>query len=668
MLYLFKLQTGWPTPLRYLIALMIFVAALLLRFAIATVEAGFPFVTFYPALFIGFYLCGVGPGTLVVVLSSLAAYYLFIPPFRSFTVTPEGNIAILTYVISACMVGWLIHMQKALEKKTGELNNDFISFLENTSDFIYYKDINSRFRFCSQALANITGHNSWRDMIGKHDLEVFPEDTAKIYCEEEVLIFREGIPLLNKTDPYYDAEKNKGWVRTSKWPLRDGQGKVCGLFGISRDVTEIKAAEDALRESENRYRGLVEDQTEIICRFKADGTLLFVNDAFCRLFGMQREALLGEKWQLIAYEEDFPLINQKLNSLSPANPVITIENRIYTAGGAVRWAQFINRAFFDEQGHLHELQAVGRDITEQKIAEDKLRKLTKEQQVMLDTEFIGIVKLRNRNTIWVNKAMHRIFGYEPGEFYGQSSRILYADEQSFQAMGESAYPILKAVGIFRTQTEMVRKNGDKIWIDLSGTLLSEEDGESLWTMVDITLLKEHEAQVESIAYHDVLTGLPNRLLVADRLNQALAQTNRAKRMLAVGYLDLDGFKPINDKFGHEAGDKVLIEVAKRMENIVRNNDTVGRLGGDEFVLLLSELGTAEEYQVVLQRILESINMPIALSDSINVSVGVSIGVTLFPADGDDPDTLLRHADQAMYRAKQMGRNRICQFTGDDYLE
>ena len=137
--------------------------------------------------------------------------------------------------------------RRKTEQELRELNRDFVIFLENATDFVYFKDRNSRFRFCSQTLANITGHSSWRDMIGKHDLEVFPEDVAQIYYEEEFPVFLNGIPLLNKTDPYYDAHGRKGWVSTNKWPVFDDENRVVGIFGMSRDVTERKKMEEEIR-------------------------------------------------------------------------------------------------------------------------------------------------------------------------------------------------------------------------------------------------------------------------------------------------------------------------------------------------------------------------------------------------------------------------------------
>lgn len=417
-----------------------------------------------------------------------------------------------------------------------------------------------------------------------------------------------------------------------------------------------------LEASKQRYRTVLDDQTETICRFKADGTILYVNEAFCRLFGKSRESLIGHKWHPVALNEDIPLINEKLNTLSPTNPVVIIENRIVISGGAIRWGQFVNHAIFDREGRLEETQAVGRDITELKGAQDELRRLTLEQHAMLDNDLVGIAKVRDRCFVWRNKAMDRIFGYDSGELEGAQTRILYTDDSAYQTLGDLAYPVLKAHGIYRTQMWLDRKNGEKVWVDISGVLLPEQDMESLWMFADITPIKKHQEQVEFVAYHDPLTGLPNRLLLADRLGQALAHSERLEMLLAVCYLDLDGFKPINDKFGHAAGDKLLIEIARRLQLTIRANDTACRLGGDEFVLLLTNLNNADEYYTALQRLIAAINEPIALDESCEVIVTASIGITLFPFDSNDPDTLLRHSDQAMYQAKKLGRNRVCLYT------
>ncbi len=174
---------------------------------------------------------------------------------------------------------------------------------------------------------------------------------------------------------------------------------------------------------------------------------------------------------------------------------------------------------------------------------------------------------------------------------------------------------------------------------------------------DVTQFVRQQTELEQQAYHDALTGLPNRLLLADRLQQALAIAQRRHEILAVCMLDLDGFKPINDRLGHKAGDRMLQEIAYRLRTAVRNDDTAARIGGDEFALLLGGLRTANEGEQALNRLLRDIAHPMQI-DGESVSVSASIGVSLFPGDVQDPDMLLRHADQAMYKAKEAGKSRF----------
>jgi len=173
---------------------------------------------------------------------------------------------------------------------------------------------------------------------------------------------------------------------------------------------------------------------------------------------------------------------------------------------------------------------------------------------------------------------------------------------------------------------------------------------------DVTERKEHEQQLEHVAHYDALTGVPNRVLLTDRLTQALARTKRDGSLMAVCYLDLDGFKQVNDTHGHEAGDKVLVEISRRIKETIREGDTVARLGGDEFVVLLIGLQFPEECEGSVTRLMEAIGQPISM-DGQSLDISASVGVSLYPQDDHDVDTLLRHADQAMYTAKHRGKNR-----------
>jgi len=412
-----------------------------------------------------------------------------------------------------------------------------------------------------------------------------------------------------------------------------------------------------LKQNAEQNLKLLEDQTEMISRFKADGSYLYVNNAFCRLFGVKRENLMGNLWQSIVWKAEIPMVKEKLATLSPETPVVIIEHRIITASGT-RWGQFINRGFFNARGELEEIQSIGRDVTDRKLTEIALQKLSNEQSAMLDNDIVGMLKIKNRKILWVNKAFARLLGYDKLELEGKDTRIFYPDDKAYESLGATAYPLLAEGGTYRSQQILRKKNGETIWMDINGTPLACGENESLWIMADISMIKQQQEAVETIAFNDELTGLPNRRLLSDRLEQALGHAHRNNKLVAVCYLDLDGFKPINDTYGHEAGDKLLIHVAGGMQQATRANDTVSRIGGDEFVILLTNLENIDEYKIVLERLIACINQPLLIDTSNQVNVTASIGISTFPIDSEHADTLIRFADEAMYKSKRSGRNCV----------
>lgn len=262
------------------------------------------------------------------------------------------------------------------------------------------------------------------------------------------------------------------------------------------------------------------------------------------------------------------------------------------------------------------------------------------------------------NIIDVNPAFSRITGYTHEEVLGKNPRFLksgHHDQAFYAAMWQS----INTTGCWSGELWNRTKNGGCYPELRSISAITDTQGvvtHYIGISSDISKLKQHEKQLEHIAHYDALTGIPNRVLLADRMKQAIAQAKREQKLLGVCYLDLDGFKPVNDTLGHQAGDQVLIEIARRIGNILREGDTVARLGGDEFVVLLPDLNHAEECIATLKRLHENIALPIYIQDQ-SFLLTVSIGVSIFPGDGNDPDMLLRHADQAMYVAKQSGKNR-----------
>jgi diguanylate cyclase (GGDEF)-like protein/PAS domain S-box-containing protein len=257
----------------------------------------------------------------------------------------------------------------------------------------------------------------------------------------------------------------------------------------------------------------------------------------------------------------------------------------------------------------------------------------------------------------VNPAFSRITGYPREAVLGQNPRLLSSGRQD-DGFYQQMWQTLREHGVWQGEIWNRRRDGQTYPELLTISAVYDQAGavsHYLGVFSDISVLKQQEARLQRLAYHDALTELPNRVLLADRMQQAMAQARRSERLLGVCYLDLDGFKPVNDQYGHQMGDRVLVALAARLRQLVHGGDTVARLGGDEFVVLFTELHSPEQCARALQALLHEIALPLAL-DGMTLQLTASIGATLYPYDDGDADTLLRHADQAMYQAKQRGRN------------
>ncbi len=263
------------------------------------------------------------------------------------------------------------------------------------------------------------------------------------------------------------------------------------------------------------------------------------------------------------------------------------------------------------------------------------------------------------NIVKVNDTFCGITGYEPEDVLGQNPRLLQSARQSAEFYREM-WRALSDLGFWSGELWNRRKNGEIYPELLTISAVRDGDGKTqnyVGLFSDITPMKEHQQQLEHMAQHDRLTELPNRMLLADRLHQAMAQCQRRGQSLALVYLDLDGFKAINDAHGHAVGDKLLITVSQRMKAALRDGDTLARIGGDEFVVVLVDLVQSSDAEPVLERLLQAAADPVKVGDAL-LYVSASLGVALYPRDGLDADLLMRNADEAMYSVKQAGRNRF----------
>lgn len=268
-----------------------------------------------------------------------------------------------------------------------------------------------------------------------------------------------------------------------------------------------------------------------------------------------------------------------------------------------------------------------------------------------------IITAPDTTIITVNRAFSEVTGYHPDEVIGQKPDILRSTRQSadfYQRMWEE----LKASGQWQGEIWNRNKQGEAYLEWLSIAAVKDEEGKLshyVGIFSDITSEKENEERLHHLAHYDQLTNLPNRILFNDRLKQALALARRARNQVAVMFLDLDGFKAINDSLGHAAGDELLRQVAERLIDCLRESDTVARFGGDEFTIVLPEIDSEESVSKIARKITEEIAKPYDI-DGNEASVTTSIGISLYPADGQQPHTLVQKADNAMYHAKRHGKN------------
>ena len=571
----------------------------------------------------------------------------------------------------------------------------------------------------------------------------------------------------------------------------------------NEELRQIQHKLDAERE---RYFDLYDLAPVGYCTISAAGLILEANLSLATMLGVARVHLVQHRLSHYLHGDDSTTIYyQFCKQLLASRMAQTCELQMASKSGQPFWTRLMATAMPGKNDEVV-LRIVLSDITEQRRTTRQLEEVSAEQAAILNSDIVGIIRLKDRTFVWVNDLFARLLGYAPDELIGQPSSIFYANEEEALALARAAYPVIASGHLFHAEQRFMRKDGGPFWAEVSACLLKPGSQESIWSFIDINERKRMQAalstsealfklifneaplgialtdsatghiqvvnpmfarivgrsveeisridwmsithpddlqedmdkmallktgritgfrvekrylrpggepvwinmtiaaleltnnnaerrhlcivediserkrmeeQVRQFAFFDALTALPNRRLLMDRMSQAISASKRSGCYGALIFLDLDNFKPLNDQHGHAAGDLLLIEASRRLNEGVRAVDTVARLGGDEFVVLLGSLSTNKlESTAQARRIAEAFRSSLALpyvfsspsSNSGPVAIehhcSASIGVVMFNTASHDPQQLLKWADAAMYQAKQAGRNRVQLYAGN----
>jgi diguanylate cyclase (GGDEF)-like protein/PAS domain S-box-containing protein len=411
------------------------------------------------------------------------------------------------------------------------------------------------------------------------------------------------------------------------------------------EIWEREKAQEQLRATAARFKALFELAPDAVFLQSANGTITDANLAAEKIFGYPRRELAGMRIaDLTPDGASWPGPGENSEAVS--------ESEGLDKSGRVFPVEVCSRAVELDDGPA--VLVVVRDVSLRKQSEHELKTLT---LALEQSPAAVVIADPDRRIVFVNPRFTETSGYAGHEVLGQDLRRFHADRMP-ETFHRKMWDTVSSHRQWRGEICGTTKSGETIWELASISPVTDDSGELLYYVAvkeDITEKKRRERMIRRIALYDSLTGLPNRALLMDRLDLALAQTERSGDNTAVLYLDLDGFKSVNDGFGHETGDAVLSEAGARIGDSIRKSDTAARIGGDEFVIVLRSVQRLEDVDATAKRIIGALNRPFEVSGK-TFRLGSSIGVSLAPDHSTDRDELIRLADQAMYRVKEGGKN------------
>ncbi|WP_415408238.1 diguanylate cyclase domain-containing protein [Sulfurovum sp. CS9] len=555
-----------------------------------------------------------------------------------------------------------------------EHHNAFETLFENSLDGILIIE-DGNFVLCNQTIIEMLGYNGKEELLNLHPSKLSPDfqpDGRRSYDKAEEMMQLAVNNGKHRFEWVHTKANNEDFlVEVTLTPITLNNRNV--IHVVWKDISKEKETLKALKASELSNQHLKERMELALLGYKAgvyEWNMLdnsaYYSPQWKEMMGYDKDYELPgilSTWKDRVHPNDIEAILSNIQAtLDAKEEHIEITHRLKHANG--QWIWILGRGIiqYDQNGKAFRMVGIHTDITEQKAIQLKVDQqaqvIEQIHDSVISTDLEGYIRSWNRGS-------EVLLGYKSSEMIGKHIKSIYLEEDH-ESLRKNI-DILMQKGKCKSGIRLVKKSKKVIFTDLSLSLLKDEKGKPIGTISysqDITerkkaedKLREQKDMLHYQAHHDYLTGLPNRILFNDRLEQGVQKASRQQTKLALLYIDLDNFKEINDSLGHDVGDKVLKVVAEEFKICIRKADTLARLGGDEFMIILEDLKKEEDASLLAQKILDISKEPIKVGKH-TLHVSASIGISLYPSDTTNILDLLQYADIAMYKAKAKGRNNF----------
>ncbi len=549
--------------------------------------------------------------------------------------------------------------RRQMEETIRQSEERYRTIIEEMNEWYLETDLAGNLLFSNDSLARALKY-PLQKLSGINYRSFIKKEQADEIFELSHQVYQTLTPI--KTHPFKFIWPNGdiAYTEISIFPKLNNENKISGFRMIGREISERMKMDEAIRQSEERYRTIIEEMDEWYLETDLAGNLLFFNDSIERAMKHYEKTLDGANYKFLMRKEQaddiFRLFHQVYQTLEP---IKNYPFKFVWPDGEIACTEISIFPKLDSENNIFGFRAVGHEITERLKMDEAIRQSEEKYRSIVNEvdEWYFEIDL-DGTVVFINDAVVRSSGYPKERIIGLNYKSFINKDRSNDIIKAFRDVYATAEAVHNFPYELVLPSGTVTFFELSIFPKKDHDGRIIGFRGvghDITEHKRSEEKLNYIATHDLLTGLPNRMLMMDRLKMAMAQANRNEHKLALMMLDLDNFKVVNDSMGHMVGDELLKKIALRLSGRLRQNDTIARLGGDEFIILLPAIDQAEDAVEVAKIVLESFEQPFVCNEHL-ISCTISIGIAIYPDDAQDTEVLLKNADAAMYYVKAHGKN------------